>query len=174
MLETEHQNVATNKISKYIFDTYLWFLFSWVFFPSFGILWWFVSVNWPLFPFACHLERLSFWQYMNTMNYITSETFASIPPELVPDLQRMLSYNESSRPSAMDFTGIGYSLFTGWIVVLHMFKGPMSNAFCALHVLKYVAHGKTVLVGFYISSHQRTFYICKVGLCSFYPPSFLK
>ncbi|KAL2927281.1 SCY1-like protein 2 [Bienertia sinuspersici] len=43
--------------------------------------------------------------YMNTLNYLTSETFSSIPQELVPDLQRMLSYNGSSRPSALDFTG---------------------------------------------------------------------
>ncbi|KAK9748953.1 hypothetical protein RND81_02G092400 [Saponaria officinalis] len=43
--------------------------------------------------------------YMNTLNYLTSEAFSSIPPELVPDLQRMLSYNETGRPSALDFTG---------------------------------------------------------------------
>ncbi|KAL2893921.1 SCY1-like protein 2 [Bienertia sinuspersici] len=42
--------------------------------------------------------------YMNTLNYLTSETFSCIPQELVPDLQRMLSYNRSSRPSALDFT----------------------------------------------------------------------
>ncbi|KAK9741065.1 hypothetical protein RND81_03G079100 [Saponaria officinalis] len=42
---------------------------------------------------------------MNILNYITSETFSSIPRELVPDLQRMLSSDELSRPSALDFTG---------------------------------------------------------------------
>ncbi|KAL9245150.1 hypothetical protein vseg_018832 [Gypsophila vaccaria] len=43
--------------------------------------------------------------YMNTLNYLTSEAFSSIPPELVPDLQKMLSYNETTRPSALEFTG---------------------------------------------------------------------
>ncbi|GLU16278.1 hypothetical protein SLE2022_327170 [Rubroshorea leprosula] len=43
--------------------------------------------------------------YMNALNYLSNEAFYSIPPELVPDLLRMLSANESFRPSAMDFTG---------------------------------------------------------------------
>ncbi|GAB2290567.1 SCY1-like protein 2 A [Dionaea muscipula] len=43
--------------------------------------------------------------YMNSLNYLSSEAFSSIPPELVADLQRMLSVNESFRPTAMDFTG---------------------------------------------------------------------
>ncbi|GAB2217242.1 hypothetical protein Droror1_Dr00000414 [Drosera rotundifolia] len=43
--------------------------------------------------------------YMNSLNYLTSEAFSSIPSELVPDLQRMLSVNESQRPSASNFTG---------------------------------------------------------------------
>lgn len=47
----------------------------------------------------------SFLQYMNTLNYLSSAAFSSIPPELVPDLQKMLSANESFRPTAMDFTG---------------------------------------------------------------------
>lgn len=42
---------------------------------------------------------------MNTLTYLSSDTFSSIPPELVPDLQRMLSPNESSRPTAIGFTG---------------------------------------------------------------------
>lgn len=42
---------------------------------------------------------------MNTLSYLSSEAFSSIPPELVPDLQRMLSTNEAFRPTAMDFTG---------------------------------------------------------------------
>ncbi|PRQ20105.1 hypothetical protein RchiOBHm_Chr7g0224521 [Rosa chinensis] len=43
--------------------------------------------------------------YMNTLSYLSSEAFSSIPPELVPDLQRMISTNESFRPTAIDFTG---------------------------------------------------------------------
>lgn len=42
---------------------------------------------------------------MNSLTYLSTESFASIPPELVPDLQRMLSSNESFRPTALDFTG---------------------------------------------------------------------
>ncbi|KAJ4829044.1 hypothetical protein Tsubulata_031702 [Turnera subulata] len=54
----------------------------------------------PLFD--CH-NNLK--MYMNTLTYLSSEAFSSIPSELVPDLQRMLSANESSRPTAMNFTG---------------------------------------------------------------------
>ncbi|CAI9117163.1 OLC1v1018509C1 [Oldenlandia corymbosa var. corymbosa] len=42
--------------------------------------------------------------YMNSLTYLSSDAFASIPPDLVPDLQRMLSSNESLRPTALDFT----------------------------------------------------------------------
>lgn len=45
-------------------------------------------------------------QYMNTLTYLSREAFSSIPPELVPDLQRMLSANEAFRPTALDFTGL--------------------------------------------------------------------
>lgn len=44
-------------------------------------------------------------QYMNNLTYLTSQAFSSIPPELVPDLQRMLSANATFRPTALDFTG---------------------------------------------------------------------
>lgn len=44
-------------------------------------------------------------QYTNSLTYLTNEIFASIPSELVPDLQRMLSTNESFRPTALEFTG---------------------------------------------------------------------
>ncbi|XP_022883845.1 SCY1-like protein 2 [Olea europaea var. sylvestris] len=47
----------------------------------------------------------TFLQYMNSLTYLSSEAFSSIPRELVPELQRMLSANEAIRPSAMDFTG---------------------------------------------------------------------
>ncbi|XP_045830061.1 uncharacterized protein LOC123921522 [Trifolium pratense] len=43
--------------------------------------------------------------YMNTLTYLSSDAFSSIPSDLVPDLQRILSSNESFRPTAMDFTG---------------------------------------------------------------------
>lgn len=42
---------------------------------------------------------------MNSLTYLTSEVFSSIPRELLPDLQRMISANEASRPTALDFTG---------------------------------------------------------------------
>ena len=42
---------------------------------------------------------------MNTLTYLSSEAFSSIPRDLVSDLQRMLSSNEALRPTAMDFTG---------------------------------------------------------------------
>uniref|UniRef100_A0A1J3HUQ0 SCY1-like protein 2 n=1 Tax=Noccaea caerulescens TaxID=107243 RepID=A0A1J3HUQ0_NOCCA len=46
--------------------------------------------------------------YTNTLNYITNESFSSIPSDLVSDLQRMLSTNESFRPTALDFTGSSF------------------------------------------------------------------
>ncbi|XP_010677079.2 SCY1-like protein 2 A [Beta vulgaris subsp. vulgaris] len=67
---------------------------------SFGCLAYHLIARKPLLD--CHNNVK---MYMNTMNYLSSETFSSIPPELVPDLQRMLSFNESVRPSALDFTG---------------------------------------------------------------------
>ncbi|KAF7824946.1 SCY1-like protein 2 [Senna tora] len=67
---------------------------------SFGCVAYHLIARKPLFD--CHNNVK---MYMNTLNYLSSDTFSSIPPELVPDLQRMLSPNESSRPTAMDFTG---------------------------------------------------------------------
>uniref|UniRef100_M4DI13 Protein kinase domain-containing protein n=1 Tax=Brassica campestris TaxID=3711 RepID=M4DI13_BRACM len=46
--------------------------------------------------------------YLNTLNYITNESFSSIPSDLVSDLQRMLSMNETYRPTALDFTGSSF------------------------------------------------------------------
>ncbi|CAH2066764.1 unnamed protein product [Thlaspi arvense] len=46
--------------------------------------------------------------YTNTLNYITNESFSSIPSDLVSDLQGMLSTNESFRPTALDFTGSSF------------------------------------------------------------------
>ncbi|KOM49311.1 hypothetical protein LR48_Vigan08g013800 [Vigna angularis] len=54
--------------------------------------------------FDCHNNVK---MYTNTLTYLSSDAFSSIPSELVHDLQRMLSPNESSRPTAMDFTGCG-------------------------------------------------------------------
>lgn len=67
---------------------------------SFGCVAYHLIARKPLFD--CHNNVK---MYMNTLTYLSSDTFSSIPPELVPDLQRMLSSNESSRPTAMDFTG---------------------------------------------------------------------
>jgi len=43
--------------------------------------------------------------YTSKITYLSHESFSHIPPELVHDLRQMLSANESSRPSALDFTG---------------------------------------------------------------------
>ncbi|KAL5073385.1 hypothetical protein RYX36_012369 [Vicia faba] len=67
---------------------------------SFGCLAYHLIARKPLFD--CHNNVK---MYMNTLTYLSSDAFSSIPSELVPDLQRMLSSNESYRPSAMDFTG---------------------------------------------------------------------
>ncbi|KAF7836381.1 SCY1-like protein 2 [Senna tora] len=67
---------------------------------SFGCLAYHLITRKPLFD--CHNNVK---MYMNTLNYLSSDTFSSIPPELVSDLQRMLSPSESFRPTAMDFTG---------------------------------------------------------------------
>ncbi|XP_059449975.1 SCY1-like protein 2 A [Corylus avellana] len=67
---------------------------------SFGCLAYHLIARKPLFD--CHNNVK---MYTNTLTYLSNEAFSSIPPELVPDLQRMLSVNESFRPSAMDFTG---------------------------------------------------------------------
>ncbi|KAG4969148.1 hypothetical protein JHK87_034799 [Glycine soja] len=67
---------------------------------SIGCLAYHLIARKPLFD--CHNNVK---MYMNTLTYLSSDAFSSIPSELVPDLQRMLSPNESSRPTAMDFTG---------------------------------------------------------------------
>ncbi|CAA7410153.1 unnamed protein product [Spirodela intermedia] len=43
--------------------------------------------------------------YMNMLTYSLHESFSVIPPDLVTDLRRMLSLDETLRPSALDFTG---------------------------------------------------------------------
>ncbi|XP_050364375.1 SCY1-like protein 2 B [Argentina anserina] len=67
---------------------------------SFGCLAYHLIARKPLFD--CHNNVK---MHMNTLSYLSSEAFSSIPPELVPDLQRMISTNESFRPTAIDFTG---------------------------------------------------------------------
>lgn len=67
---------------------------------SFGCLAYYLIARKPLFD--CHNNVK---MYMNTLTYLSTESFSSIPPELVSDLQRMLSSNESFRPTALDFTG---------------------------------------------------------------------
>lgn len=43
--------------------------------------------------------------YISKVTYLRSESLSDIPMELVNDLQRMLSMDENSRPSALEFTG---------------------------------------------------------------------
>ncbi|KAL3574132.1 hypothetical protein D5086_024745 [Populus alba] len=65
---------------------------------SFGCLAYQLIAHKPLFD--CHNNVK---MYMNTLNYLSSAAFSSIPPELVPDLQKMLSANESFRPNSYGF-----------------------------------------------------------------------
>ncbi|TYH72741.1 hypothetical protein ES332_D05G276000v1 [Gossypium tomentosum] len=67
---------------------------------SYGCLAYHLVARKPLFDCNNNVKM-----YMNTLTYLSSEAFSSIPPELIYDLQRMLSANESTRPSALDFTG---------------------------------------------------------------------
>ncbi|GAA0144345.1 non-receptor serine/threonine protein kinase [Lithospermum erythrorhizon] len=46
--------------------------------------------------------------YMNSLTYLSRETLSAIPLELVSDLQRVLSANETERPSALDFTSSSF------------------------------------------------------------------
>ncbi|EEF36846.1 ATP binding protein, putative [Ricinus communis] len=70
---------------------------------SFGCLAYHLIAHKPLFD--CHNNVK---MYMNTLNYLSNEAFSSVPPELVPELQRMISANESFRPTALDFTGSSF------------------------------------------------------------------
>lgn len=56
----------------------------------------------PFFFFPFNICSL---QYVNTLTYLSSDAFSMIPPELIGDLQKMLSWEGASRPSASDFTG---------------------------------------------------------------------
>ncbi|KAF5205308.1 Scy1-like protein, partial [Thalictrum thalictroides] len=67
---------------------------------SFGCLAYHLITHKPLFD--CHNNAR---MYMNNLTYMSHEAFSSIPSDLVPDLQRMLSAQEASRPGALDFTG---------------------------------------------------------------------
>ncbi|KAK2658837.1 hypothetical protein Ddye_005370 [Dipteronia dyeriana] len=67
---------------------------------SFGCLAYHLIARKPLFD--CHNNVK---MYMNTLTYLSNEAFFSIPRELAPDLQKMLSANESVRPTALEFTG---------------------------------------------------------------------
>ncbi|XP_044511979.1 SCY1-like protein 2 [Mangifera indica] len=70
---------------------------------SFGCLAYHLIARKPLFD--CHNNVK---MYMNTLTYLSNQAFSSIQPELVPDLQRMLSPNESLRPTASEFTGSSF------------------------------------------------------------------
>ncbi|KAK9047212.1 hypothetical protein V6N11_053062 [Hibiscus sabdariffa] len=66
---------------------------------SFGCLAYHLVARKPLFDCNNNVKM-----YMNALAYLSSEAYSSIPPELIHDLQRMLSVNDSTRPSAVEFT----------------------------------------------------------------------
>ncbi|XP_060175576.1 SCY1-like protein 2 B [Lycium barbarum] len=70
---------------------------------SFGCLAYHLIARKPLLD--CHNNVK---MYMNNLNYLSSEAFSSIPQDLVPDLQKMLSANEALRPIAMGFTSSSF------------------------------------------------------------------
>ncbi|OEL18249.1 SCY1-like protein 2 [Dichanthelium oligosanthes] len=70
---------------------------------SFGCLAYHLIARRPLLD--CHSNVK---MYMNALTYLTSEAFSNIPSDLVSDLQRMLSMDAVSRPSAMAFTGSSF------------------------------------------------------------------
>ncbi|KAH6775197.1 kinase family with ARM repeat domain-containing protein [Perilla frutescens var. hirtella] len=70
---------------------------------SFGCLAYHLIARKPLFDCNNNVKM-----YMNSLTYLTNEAFSKIPRELVPDLQRMLSANVASRPTALDFTGSSF------------------------------------------------------------------
>ncbi|CAH9073024.1 unnamed protein product [Cuscuta epithymum] len=70
---------------------------------SFGCLAYHLIARKPLLD--CHNNVK---MYMNSLNYLSSEAFSSIPKELVPDLQRMLATDEATRPTSIDFTGSSF------------------------------------------------------------------
>uniref|UniRef100_A0A0D3ER89 Protein kinase domain-containing protein n=1 Tax=Oryza barthii TaxID=65489 RepID=A0A0D3ER89_9ORYZ len=70
---------------------------------SFGCLAYHLVARRPLLD--CHNNVK---MYMNSLTYLTSEAFSNIPADLVVDLQRMLSVDVASRPSAMAFTGSSF------------------------------------------------------------------
>ncbi|KAM3349947.1 hypothetical protein ACQJBY_022655 [Aegilops geniculata] len=70
---------------------------------SFGCLAYHLVAHRPLLD--CHNNVK---MYMNSLTYLTSEAFSSIPTDLVADLRNMLSVDAASRPSAMAFTGSSF------------------------------------------------------------------
>ncbi|KAL1833622.1 hypothetical protein ACET3Z_003273 [Daucus carota] len=75
-----------------------------------------VGCSSDIFSFACLVYHLvarkplfdchnNVKMHMNSLTYLSSESFSSIPSDLTSDLRRMLSANETSRPTASDFTG---------------------------------------------------------------------
>ncbi|KAJ1284318.1 hypothetical protein BS78_03G195000 [Paspalum vaginatum] len=70
---------------------------------SFGCLAYHLVARKPLLD--CHNNVK---MYMNALTYLTREAFSNVPSDLVSDLQRMLSMDSVSRPSAMAFTGSSF------------------------------------------------------------------
>ncbi|XP_078167971.1 SCY1-like protein 2 A [Carex rostrata] len=70
---------------------------------SFGCLAYHLAAKKPLLD--CHNNVK---MYINTLTYLSSDAFSNVPTDLVLDLQRMLSMEETSRPTASDFTGSSF------------------------------------------------------------------
>ncbi|KAF8766294.1 hypothetical protein HU200_007810 [Digitaria exilis] len=70
---------------------------------SFGCLAYHLIARRPLLD--CHSNVK---MYMNALTYLTSEAFSNIPSDLVSYLQRTISMDAVSRPSAMAFTGSSF------------------------------------------------------------------
>ncbi|XP_072991100.1 SCY1-like protein 2 A [Typha latifolia] len=70
---------------------------------SFGCLAYHLIARKPLLD--CHNNVK---MYMNSLTYLSSEAFSNIPAELTMDMQRMLSMDAPTRPSALDFTGSSF------------------------------------------------------------------
>lgn len=70
---------------------------------SFGCLAYHLVTRKPLLD--CHNNIK---MYTNILTYLSHEAFSSVPPDLFMDLRQMLSMNEASRPTALDFTGSSF------------------------------------------------------------------
>ncbi|VVA92227.1 unnamed protein product [Arabis nemorensis] len=96
---------------------------------SFGCLAYHLVARKPLFDCQNNAKM-----YMNTLNYLTNETFSSIPLDLVSDL---LSMNESFGPTSLDFTRRNTESSWGFIVSCDK---PYSTHCLCTYILDYNLH----------------------------------